>query len=622
MLDMAVSILTNLTQTFSDEARKIRELTEQFHDGVFDERSNTGDLTWTSESSGFSWDTSVGSPSGMTIQMTDANVNGRGEDGLLFMLNYYFTRSVADGGKGNVLVTENYLSSLIYAIRDSELTYGADGGASDAYAISLEVAPTAYIEGMAFNFKANTANTGVCTLNVNGLGAINIKNILGGDLDTGAISAGQIVTVVYNGANFVMTSVGSDYSTGIITSIDLSSSNYTLASSDYNKKTLIVFTGSATYSIIAPAQYYSYNIINTDNNRTVNIKVSGGIGSTIYPNSAQTVEYDGNDYIFSATQYNDNYIINGGFIIKQRGASQTSSGYGSDDRWYNDSVGTTKVHTIQSFTIGQSDVPGNPKYFSRTVVTSVSGSANRCDKIQYIDDVNTLSGGIATLSFWAKSDATRNIAIEFFQNFGSGGSSTVIGIGVEKISLNSSWNKYIITANIPSVSGKTIGEDSALAMRFWFDAGSDYDAQTDTLGHQSGTFDIAQVKLEFGSIATPYISRNYGEELFLCQQFYETSYTKGVSPGAVDFKGAICELSVRNVAGVTHGCRFKTEKRKIPTVTLYSPRTGAANYIDCGATDKAVSNINDIGTGSFGNVSITDGTTGTTFYHFVADAEL
>jgi hypothetical protein len=80
--------------------------------------------------------------------------------------------------------------------------YAADAGASDAYAITPTPAPSSYVAGMVFNFKANTANTGAATLNVNGLGAKTIKKNVSADLDTGDISAGQIVTVVYDGTNF------------------------------------------------------------------------------------------------------------------------------------------------------------------------------------------------------------------------------------------------------------------------------------------------------------------------------------------------------------------------------------------------------------------------------------
>lgn len=220
-----------------------------------------------------------------------------------------------------------------------------------------------------------------------------------------------------------------------------------------------------------------------------------------------------------------NKLINGGFDIWQRGTSQTTAGYGSDDRWNNGHSGSTKTASRQTFTLGQTDVPGNPKYWARTVVTSVAGSGNYCLKQQAIESVATLAGQTATLSFWAKADASKNIAVEFVQQFGTGGSpsSAVASIGVTTLALTTSWQRFVVTVSIPSISGKTLGtaNDDYLALVFWFDAGSSFNARTNSLGQQSGTFDIANVQVEAGSIATPFEQRPISTELSLCQRYYE-----------------------------------------------------------------------------------------------------
>jgi hydrogenase maturation factor len=85
---------------------------------------------------------------------------------------------------------------------NDEIFTGADAGASDTYAITAAPAPRAYFAGMLVAFKANTANTGAATLNVNTLGAVTIKKQKDVDLADNDIKAGQYVLVVHDGTNF------------------------------------------------------------------------------------------------------------------------------------------------------------------------------------------------------------------------------------------------------------------------------------------------------------------------------------------------------------------------------------------------------------------------------------
>ena len=250
------------------------------------------------------------------------------------------------------------------------------------------------------------------------------------------------------------------------------------------------------------------------------ITVADGIGATniVLPESG-TVATISNIVGFK------NYIINGGFDVWQYGASQTTSGYGSDDRWTNQNFGSTKTHSQVACTDTERAL-FNASKFSRTVVTSVAGVGNYVIKQQGIEDVTKFAGKTVTLSFWAKADSSKNIAIEFIQNFGTGGtpSGEILGIGSQIVALTSSWQKKTITFEIPSIIGKTLGTDGVHNTKhylvFWFDAGSNYSARSANLGQQSGTFDIAQVQLEEGSVSTPFENRPYGLELSLCQRYF------------------------------------------------------------------------------------------------------
>lgn len=306
-----------------------------------------------------------------------------------------------------------------------------------------------------------------------------------------------------------------------------------------------------------------------------------------------------------------NKIINGNFDIRQRGTSQSTTGYGSADRWYCNNVGTTKVASLQTFTLGQTEVPGNPKYFMRHAVTSVAGIGNNCSMNQYIEFVSTLAGNTATLTFWAKADAAKNIAVGFDQDFGTGGSPSapVLGIGAQLVPLTTAWQKISITLQIPSITGKTMGattSDGALTLVFWFDAGSNYNAMAASLGQQSGTFDIAQVQLEEGSLATRFEQRSYGDELALCLRYYETSAGQP-SP--------IWSGSVTSGSTYYHTHFYKVFKRATPTLSI-----GANSVTGFSAT--LVTDANNLGGFQTNATSNLTTSAGYFQYSFIADAEL
>lgn len=97
------------------------------------------------------------------------------------------------------------------------VNYCSDTGSTDAYACSLSPAITAYVTGAIYHFRANTANTGAATLNLNGLGAKTIVKAAGGvttALADNDIRAGQGVTVMYDGTNLQMQSTLGNASAG------------------------------------------------------------------------------------------------------------------------------------------------------------------------------------------------------------------------------------------------------------------------------------------------------------------------------------------------------------------------------------------------------------------------
>ena len=200
-----------------------------------------------------------------------------------------------------------------------------------------------------------------------------------------------------------------------------------------------------------------------------------------------------------------NLIINGGFQVWQRGTSFSGDEY-TADRWYAGLSGATATISQQSFTVGQTDVPGEPEYYLRFNVT---GANDNVKLQQPIEDVRTAAGQTVTLSFWIKStSAPTSLTPRFQQNFGSGGSSAVNTDGTTITGITSSWQKIERQVTIPSISGKTIGSSSYFLLQLFNPNNETFD------------FDIASVQIETGNVATPFEHRSYGEELALCQRYY------------------------------------------------------------------------------------------------------
>jgi len=197
-------------------------------------------------------------------------------------------------------------------------------------------------------------------------------------------------------------------------------------------------------------------------------------------------------------------IINGNFDkwthleFAQIGDTKPSSatgGYWADRFGYRGS-GSFVSPSRQMFTLGQTGIPGNPRYFHRLTVTSVAGSNNYALIAQDIPRVDTYCGQRTTLFFDLKSDATRNFSVEWQRNYGTGNASPPEILPIpQKHSCGSGWTTYKLVFDIPQITGKYVGTngDDYITYVLFFDAGSALNSRTVSLGQQSGVFDIARV---------------------------------------------------------------------------------------------------------------------------------
>lgn len=108
--------------------------------------------------------------------------------------------AVADGTAKTDAATVNQIQSNAPAFQATAT------GTATAIAIALSPAITAYAAGQEITFKAASASTGAATLNVNGLGAKTLKKKNDQDIAANDVESGAIVTAVYDGTNFQVTS--------------------------------------------------------------------------------------------------------------------------------------------------------------------------------------------------------------------------------------------------------------------------------------------------------------------------------------------------------------------------------------------------------------------------------
>lgn len=78
------------------------------------------------------------------------------------------------------------------------------GGSSNAYTVTLSPAPAAYYTGMTLRVILNHTNSGAATVNVNAIGAKDIKRLTGQALIGNELISGQVAMLVYDGTNFVL----------------------------------------------------------------------------------------------------------------------------------------------------------------------------------------------------------------------------------------------------------------------------------------------------------------------------------------------------------------------------------------------------------------------------------
>ena len=240
-----------------------------------------------------------------------------------------------------------------------------------------------------------------------------------------------------------------------------------------------------------------------------------------------------------------NMIINGGMNVFQRSTSASdlgaSSGYFSADRFRIFSSGTAGRVTMSQ----SSDTPegfGNSlKIDVTTADTSIASSelfilsyGMEGQDAQMIKK-GTSEAESLTMSFYAKANASANYVVEMYDADNTRNNT-------QAFTVTDSWQRFSFTF-APDTTG-ALDDDNALSfypIQIWLHGGSNYSSGTFAsntwgsvtnanryAGSRTSIFDstdrefyVTGVQVEVGSQATPFEYKSFGEELLLCQRYYE-----------------------------------------------------------------------------------------------------
>ena len=312
----------------------------------------------------------------------------------------------------------------------------------------------------------------------------------------------------------------------------------------------------------------------------------------------------GNAYSDGALS-NRNLIINGAMQVAQRGTTGTSTGGGylSVDRYSYVRSGYTPSMTRSQEVDGPAGFSNSYKALTAAAAAvPVSGYASIFQTIeaQNLQHLNYGSADAApiTLSFWVKSNVTGTFAVSAV----TFDTSIMYNSLTYTVSSANTWEYKTVTFAGQTVNAIDNDNGAGLRIEWCLSSGTDYTSgsngvwstsasnrfaghATDITGTLNNYLAITGVQLEVGDTATPFEHRSYGQELALCQRYYEV-IGDGIGSNAV---AGICQDGIASFSfsfpTKTFSLPWKVTKRVAPSVT-YSTMSGSLvpnTFIDTSA---------------------------------------
>jgi hypothetical protein len=245
-----------------------------------------------------------------------------------------------------------------------------------------------------------------------------------------------------------------------------------------------------------------------------------------------------------------NRIINGDMRIDQRnaGASVTiaTSGTYTLDRWVGWASPTSKYSIEQTIT-GVAAPTGFAEYLGVTSLSAYSITSGDFFTVnQPIEGFNvadlawgSASAKTVTLSFWVRSSLTGTFGGSV-QNNAQNRSYPF----TYTISAANTWEQKSVTIAGDTSGTWGTGNGVGIRLHIGLGVGSTYSGTagswagtnylsatgaTSVVGTNGATLYITGVQLEVGSVATPFERKDYGRELAMCQRYYYSWSSSGLS---------------------------------------------------------------------------------------------
>jgi len=233
-----------------------------------------------------------------------------------------------------------------------------------------------------------------------------------------------------------------------------------------------------------------------------------------------------------------NWIINGDFQVSQRAAFTSATALTTSSVFHLDRF-KSKHNNISGTVTHKLAQTVNGKVTNTMLLTATAGSNGRVEGVQRIEATQPFVSQTITFSAWVKSNSA---------------SSRLI-IHQDGANIQTSSNQHTGGGAFELLKGTVTCAANSGALYLY--AGIQA-AGTGNVAIANGHyFEMAFVQLELGSVATNFEHRSYGEELALCQRYYESGSfyrSGGMTPGTASV--------------MTFG--FITQKRATPTMVVVS----------------------------------------------------